>query len=334
MINIMRGDAITITGDHGYTQVIDGTITADPFQTPYCQDVADAITLYTGIISDTISAATALEPTDYLGSITRTAPTNETAAGIVDGVVTTEWTADKEFPDDDLFVSNRINPSSQDRFKDAADLIRANATVIVDEAAGDMLARYPDLVQDMPRNASGGSTLGTLRCKTDLGLILDAIAEDIEYGGNAKTVQAFKFYLGANGEILHIRLQLLQSLYTHERLAFYAKAAIDGTLVTVHSNAVVIPPAGITNDAAVYLASLSPMAVGADTWGLGAVPPIEGDLVYYDHVTLIKENGIYILETMNTGKLAEDNVTEFLFVLGQPKLKGAVQMIINPVALW
>ena len=101
----------------------------------------------------------------------------------------------------------------------------------------------------MPRNASGGSTLGTLRCKTDLGLILDAIAEDIEYGGNAKTVQAFKFYLGANGEILHIRLQLLQSLYTHERLAFYAKAAIDGTLVTVHSNAVVIPPAGITNDA-------------------------------------------------------------------------------------
>ena len=91
---------------------------------------------------------------------------------------------------------------------------------------------------------------------------------------------------------------------------------------------------GITNDAAVYLSSLNPMAVGADTWGLGAVPPVEGDLVYYDHVTLIKENGIYILETMNTGKLAEDNVTEFLFVLGQPKLKGAVQMIINPVALW
>ena len=91
---------------------------------------------------------------------------------------------------------------------------------------------------------------------------------------------------------------------------------------------------GITNDAAVYLASLEPMAVGADTWGLGAVPPIEGDKVYYDHVTLIKENGIYILETMNTGKLAENQVSEFMFVLGQPKIKGAVQMIINPVALW
>ena len=76
------------------------------------------------------------------------------------------------------------------------------------------------------------------------------------------------------------------------------------------------------------------MAVGSDTWGVGAVPPIEGDKVFYDHVTLIKENGIYILETMNTGRLASECVSEFLFVLGQAKLKGAVQMIINPVALW
>ena len=91
---------------------------------------------------------------------------------------------------------------------------------------------------------------------------------------------------------------------------------------------------GITNDAARYLASLNPMAVGSDTWGVGAVPPIEGDKVFYDHVTLIKENGIYILETMNTGRLASEGVSEFLFVLGQAKLKGAVQMIINPVALW
>ena len=91
---------------------------------------------------------------------------------------------------------------------------------------------------------------------------------------------------------------------------------------------------GITNDAAVFLSKFRPMAVGADTWGLGAVPPIEGDKVYYDHVTLIKENGIFILETMDTGRLAKENVTEFMFVLGQPKLKGAVQMIINPVALW
>jgi len=91
---------------------------------------------------------------------------------------------------------------------------------------------------------------------------------------------------------------------------------------------------GITNEAAVYLASLNPMAVGADTWGVGAVPPIEGDKIFYDHITLLKENGVFLLETMNTGRLAEEGVNEFMFVLGQARLKGAVQMIINPVALW
>mgnify|MGYP001374044662 FL=1 len=37
---------------------------------------------------------------------------------------------------------------------------------------------------------------------------------------------------------------------------------------------------------------------------------------------------------MNTGELVRENVDEFMFVLGQPKIKGTVQMIINPVALW
>ncbi len=91
---------------------------------------------------------------------------------------------------------------------------------------------------------------------------------------------------------------------------------------------------GINNEAAVYLASLNVMAVGADTWGLEAVPPPEGDKVFYGHVTFLKEHGIYILETMDTGRLARESVHEFMFVLGQARLKGAVQMIINPVAMW
>lgn len=91
---------------------------------------------------------------------------------------------------------------------------------------------------------------------------------------------------------------------------------------------------GITNEASVFLAGLKPMAVGADTWGLGAVPPRAGDKIFYDHVVLLKQHGIYILETMNTGRLADESVHEFMFVLGQARLKGAVQMIINPVAMW
>jgi len=91
---------------------------------------------------------------------------------------------------------------------------------------------------------------------------------------------------------------------------------------------------GISNEAAVYLASLNPMAVGADTWGLEVVPAVKGDKVFYGHVTFLKENGIYILETMNTGRLAKEGVNEFMFVLGQARVRGAVQMIINPVAMW
>jgi kynurenine formamidase len=91
---------------------------------------------------------------------------------------------------------------------------------------------------------------------------------------------------------------------------------------------------GLTNEAAAYVASLNPMAVGADTWGVEAVPAIEGDKLFYGHVTLLKKNGIYILETMDTGRLAREDVKEFMFVLGHAKLKGTVQMIINPVAMW
>jgi kynurenine formamidase len=91
---------------------------------------------------------------------------------------------------------------------------------------------------------------------------------------------------------------------------------------------------GLTNAAAVHLAKMNPMAVGADTWGLEAVPPAPGDRVFYGHVTFLKEHGIYILETMNTGRLAKESVKEFMFVLGQARVKGAVQMMINPVAMW
>lgn len=91
---------------------------------------------------------------------------------------------------------------------------------------------------------------------------------------------------------------------------------------------------GILPDAAKYLASLDVMAVGADTWGLDVIPAPEGGKTFYSHAVLLRDNGIYILETMNTGALVEEGVNEFMFVLGQPRVRGAVQMIVNPVAMW
>ena len=90
---------------------------------------------------------------------------------------------------------------------------------------------------------------------------------------------------------------------------------------------------GQSEEVARYLAGKSVVAVGADTWGLDVVPSPDPDRPFQGHVILLKENGIYILETMNTGPLVRDGAYEFLFVLGPARIRGAVQMIINPIAI-
>jgi len=90
---------------------------------------------------------------------------------------------------------------------------------------------------------------------------------------------------------------------------------------------------GISAAVADYLAAKEVVAVGADTWAVDVVPPEDPQNPFPGHVLFLKENGIYILETMNTGPLVRDGAYEFLFVLGQAKVRGAVQMIINPIAI-
>lgn len=90
---------------------------------------------------------------------------------------------------------------------------------------------------------------------------------------------------------------------------------------------------GLDVDAAEYLAGLDVVAVGADTWGLDVVPNPDPDLVFPCHQVLLARNGVYILENIQTAELVADRAWEFLFVLGQPRFVGAVQMVINPVAI-
>lgn len=90
---------------------------------------------------------------------------------------------------------------------------------------------------------------------------------------------------------------------------------------------------GQSEEVADYLASKNVVAVGADTWGVDVVPSQVEERPFYGHVVYLKENGIYIFEAMNTGPLVRDEAYEFMFVLGQAKIKGAVQMMINPTAI-
>jgi kynurenine formamidase len=90
---------------------------------------------------------------------------------------------------------------------------------------------------------------------------------------------------------------------------------------------------GLGVEGAKYLASLGVVAVGADTIAVEAIPFENPNRPFEVHQTLLAKNGVYILENMVTGELAADRALEFLFVLGQPKFKGAVQAVINPIAI-
>ena len=86
-------------------------------------------------------------------------------------------------------------------------------------------------------------------------------------------------------------------------------------------------------EGAQYLADLGVVAIGADTPALEVIPFEVQGRAFAVHQTLLAKNGVYILESMNTAELAADGVSEFLFVLGQPKFRGAVQTVINPIAI-
>lgn len=90
---------------------------------------------------------------------------------------------------------------------------------------------------------------------------------------------------------------------------------------------------GLGVPGAEYLARIGVVAVGSDTWGLEVFPSEDATQAFPVHQTLLARNGVYILENMVTQPLVDAGVHEFMFVLGVPKLEGAVQAIINPIAI-
>lgn len=90
---------------------------------------------------------------------------------------------------------------------------------------------------------------------------------------------------------------------------------------------------GLGREGAEYLASLGVVMVGADSSALEAIPFEDPAVPFIVHQTLLVKHGVHILENVDTAALAADGATEFLFVLGQPRIKGTVQAIVNPVAI-
>ena len=90
---------------------------------------------------------------------------------------------------------------------------------------------------------------------------------------------------------------------------------------------------GLGREGARYLAEKGVAMIGADTWAVEAIP-FEKDAAPFEvHEILLARSGVYILENMNTEELVKDKAWEFLFTLGPARLTGAVQAIINPIAI-
>ena len=90
---------------------------------------------------------------------------------------------------------------------------------------------------------------------------------------------------------------------------------------------------GLGREGARYLASLGVAMVGADTWALEVVPFEKDAGTFEVHQILIPQNGIHVLENINTEEMMKDRAWEFLFTLGPSRITGAVQAIINPIAI-
>ena len=239
---------------HQFISATTNAIKKSNYTSSDCADVKSSVNNLMDIIIDTIEegSGTTTNDTnaDHLGIVGKILPAREFIGGRVDAFYEVPLTATAHSGTDDYIYTHQIDVDSRYRYRDAANLIRANASVIVDKASYDLIARYPDLALEMPRNQDSSGD-GTLRCKTDMALILAEVARDLEFGGNSNTVTVSKFYVNTNGELQHIRKQVWQSVFAHDRLAFYAKQAINGDLTYDNTDDIITGDWGITNDAVV-----------------------------------------------------------------------------------
>jgi kynurenine formamidase len=93
------------------------------------------------------------------------------------------------------------------------------------------------------------------------------------------------------------------------------------------------PGSGI--ETARWLAQRGVVAVGNDTSRLEADPFEQQDLFFPVHQILLAENGVYILENINTQALIDANGTAypFLLMISPLPIVGASQTWITPIAL-
>jgi kynurenine formamidase len=91
--------------------------------------------------------------------------------------------------------------------------------------------------------------------------------------------------------------------------------------------------AGINKEAARWLADKQVVLIGSDTEALEQIPSNNPENPYPVHSLLLIEEGIYIMELLNMGELAEDKKYEFLFICCPLKVRGTTGSMADPIAV-
>lgn len=94
---------------------------------------------------------------------------------------------------------------------------------------------------------------------------------------------------------------------------------------------------GISNSAAVWLASQKVVAVGADSWAVEVIPGEDKDIAFPVHKTLLTDNGIHIIENVRTQLIADAAANSkratFFLSMTVPKAVGLTGTFVNIEAI-
>jgi len=157
------------------------------------------------------------------------------------------------------YVNPALNPAAN-RYFDAKNLIQNNRQEIVDTAFDQMVEAYG--LNNIQGVADG-------KCKRDIGLIVDAISEDLRDGGNRNIIESTKLYFDGNGDPITNGLvgEEAQSLFAFNKAKNLCKKAI-ANLLTVKATIYDPDPNSIFAPYGIVAGSTGSAALGLNSEGV------------------------------------------------------------------
>ena len=137
------------------------------------------------------------------------------------------------------YVNPGLDPASN-RYQDASNLIIANRSDIVDGAYDRMYETYGPAGENNSAFLAGNNEA---KCKRDIGIIVDAIAEDLRDGGNRNIIEVTKKYFNPDGTPLANGLVGEEefAIYAFRRARDFCKQAI-ANLLAITDNTITVDP--------------------------------------------------------------------------------------------